>query len=161
MNKYLLYKEQDGIVMQIVQCPENEISMYGNKYMICPEVFEFDNSKIQRVIDGVVISTDRTDASYLLSTVNNKYSIAARTIISGVPNDEVSTFPIQKEEAKAWFKDNSESTPFIDGMLISRTDVTKAQLVDKILAKAEAYAYAAGIATGDRQTKEKQILEGK
>lgn len=160
MNKYLLYKEEDGSIVQMVQCPENEIVTYGNKYMICPEGFEFDSSKVQTVANGEIVSTQRADASYLLSTVNNEYSIAAQTIISGVPNDEVSTFPIQKEEAKAWFKDNSESTPFIDGMLTKRTDVTKAQLVDKILAKAEAYAYAAGIATGDRQIKEKQILEG-
>ena len=158
MNKYLLYKEEDGSIVQIVQCPENEIVMYGNKYMICPEGFEFDSSKVQTVVNGEIVSTNRVDPLYLLSTVNNEYSITAQTIISGVPDDEVSTFPIQKEEAKAWFKDNTESTPFIDGMLINRTDVTKAQLVDKILAKAEAYAYAAGIATGVRQKLEKEIL---
>lgn len=158
MNKYLLYKEEDGSIVQIVQCPENEISMYGNKYMICPEGFEFDSSKVQTVMNGEIVSTERVDALYLLSTVNTEYSTNAKSVISGIPDDEVLTFSIQKEEAKAWFKDNSEPTPFIDGMLTKRTDVTKAQLVDKILEKAYNYAYLAGTLTGERQAKEKQIL---
>ena len=65
MNKYLLYSETDGIIMQIVQCPENEISMYGNQYIICPDDFKFDSSKVQTVVNGVVVSEDRTDEQYL------------------------------------------------------------------------------------------------
>lgn len=65
MNKYLLYSETDGIIMQIVQCPKNEISMYGNQYIICPDDFKFDSSKVQTVVNGVVVSEDRTDEQYL------------------------------------------------------------------------------------------------
>lgn len=65
MNKYLLYNSTDCGIVQIVQCPENEISMYGNQYIICPDDFEFDTSKVQKVVNGVVVSEDRTDEQYL------------------------------------------------------------------------------------------------
>lgn len=65
MNKYLLYNDTNGTITQLISCPENEISMYGNQYIICPDDFEFDTSKVQKVVNGVVVSEDRTDEQYL------------------------------------------------------------------------------------------------
>lgn len=97
-------------------------------------------------------------SSYRILDINSEYSANTKSVTNGIPDDEVLTFPIQKEEAKAWLKDNNEPTPFIDGMLTKRTDVTKVQLVNKIIEKAYSYAYLAGAITGERQAKEKQIL---
>ena len=65
MNKYLLYNDTNGTITQLISCSENEISMYGNQYIICPDDFEFDTSKVQKVVNGVVVSEDRTDEQYL------------------------------------------------------------------------------------------------
>ena len=107
-----------------------------------------------------VIKIERTDSEYLLSKINEEYTNFASQLLTGIPDDEVLTFPIQQEEAKAWFKDNSEPTPFIDGMLTKRTNITKEQLVAKIIDKANTYAYNAGVLTGERQKQEKLILDG-
>ena len=45
---------------------------------------------------------------------------------------ETSTWTIQKQEAEAWLKDHSASTPFIDGMLTQLEGVEKEDLCQKI-----------------------------
>lgn len=161
IKNYILYKENNGDFVQFVRCDELEIEMYPYVHIEYKEdFFEFDSSYTYKVVNGLIENIERTDMTYLLSQINTDYSANAKSVINGIPSDEVLTFPIQKEEAKAWFKDNNEPTPFIDGMLTKRTDVTKAQLVDKILEKANSYAYLAGTLTGERQKQEKLILNG-
>lgn len=158
MKKYIIYDEDnDNQIMQTVQCPENEIAMYGFKNIECPDGFEFDTSKIQRVINGEVVGEYIQDETTTLNIINNTYNEAISSLVSDVPDKEVATFPTQEREARAWIKDNSEYTPLIDGILIGRTDVTKAELVDKIILKANALALSVGKLTGERQMIEKEV----
>ena len=159
IKNYILYDANNNNIIQFVKCHENEIEDYQHNYIETEiENFIWENGFIYKIINNQIVKEERTDSLYLLNKINNEYSTNAKLVISGIPDDEALTFPIQKEEAKAWFKDNDEPTPFIDGILTKRTDVTKAQLVDKILEKANNYAYFAGTLTGERQAKEKQIL---
>jgi len=53
---------------------------------------------------------------------------------------ESASFYTQEQEARAWNKDNTTSTPFLDNLLLAR-DIkgTKQELVNKIIKNADAY----------------------
>lgn len=159
MKSYLLYDENSYNIIQMVQCTDNEITMYCNKYIVCPDDFQFDSSKIQRVINGEVRSEYIQDEVTTLNTINSTYNQEIIRLVANIPEKEVATFPTQEREARAWIKDNTEYTPLIDGILINRTDVTKLDLVNKIIAKANTLNTAIGTITGERQALEKLILE--
>ena len=88
--------------------------------------------------------------------VNDGYDAAVATLVSSYPKREVDTFTKQEREAVAWLADNTAPTPFVDGMLVTR-NIEKAELMNRIIAKADAFADATGQLTGKRQTLEKQI----
>ena len=68
----------------------------------------------------------------------------------GYPDDERLTFDKQEAEARAWLADSSASTPFVDALAAGR-QMEKAELVSRIIAKADAFALASGSLTGQRQ----------
>mgnify|MGYP001157020053 CR=1 FL=1 len=69
---------------------------------------------------------------------------------------ETLTFDKQEREARQWQTDNSVTTPYIDAMLAERP-LEKAELVGRILAKADAFTMASGMATGKRQRLEDEL----
>lgn len=72
--------------------------------------------------------------------------------------DEVSSFTKQENEARAWLANNTVNTPFIDGLLVARDlGETKAELVDKIILNADAYATAYSRILGKFQKISKKI----
>lgn len=71
---------------------------------------------------------------------------------------ELSSFTKQENEARAWLANNTVNTPFIDGLLIARyLGETKAELVDKIILNADAYATAYSQTLGKFQKISKKI----
>ena len=71
---------------------------------------------------------------------------------------EPGSFETQEKEAKAWNSDNSVKTPFIDTLLTIRNlGETKQELVNKILAKADAYRTTFAKMLGKYQSLIKQI----
>lgn len=71
---------------------------------------------------------------------------------------ELSSFTKQENEARAWLANNTVNTPFIDGLLIARDlGETKAELVDKIILNADAYATAYSQTLGKFQKISKKI----
>lgn len=93
----------------------------------------------------------------LLNNANIEYTIAIDSLTSAIPDKEIMTWSVQKEEAKAWKLDNSAETPFIDGLLSTRTKYSKAELIEKILEKSSAYAAIVGALTGARQNQEDSL----
>ena len=85
-----------------------------------------------------------------LSEINTAYQQAIATLTPTYPDDERLTFDKQEQEARAWLADNSTSTPFIDALAAGR-QMDKAELVSRIIAKADAFAIASGLLTGQRQ----------
>ena len=82
--------------------------------------------------------------------INAAYQGAINTITAGYPEDEVMSWPKQEAEARAWLLDADAATPWIDGAVAGRS-MTKAELVDKIIAKAALFARLHGELTGKRQ----------
>lgn len=85
-----------------------------------------------------------------LNEINALYQQAIATLTPTYPDDERLTFDKQEQEARAWLADNSTSTPFIDALVTGR-QMDKAELVSRIIAKADAFAIASGLLTGQRQ----------
>lgn len=85
-----------------------------------------------------------------LNEINSAYEQAIATLTPTYPDDERLTFDKQEQEARAWLADNSTPTPFVDALAVGR-QMDKAELVSRIIAKADAFALASGSLTGQRQ----------
>lgn len=85
-----------------------------------------------------------------LNEINALYQQAIATLTPTYPDDERLTFDKQEQEARAWLADNSTSTPFVDALASGR-QMDKSELIGRIIAKADAFAIASGLLTGQRQ----------
>ena len=91
-----------------------------------------------------------------LAEVNAAYAAAIAALTPTYPDDERLTFDKQEAEARAWLADNSAPTPFVDALAAGR-HMDKAELVARIIAKADAFALASGSLTGQRQRYEDML----
>lgn len=91
-----------------------------------------------------------------LNEINAAYQQAIADLTPTYPDDERLTFDKQEQEARSWLADDSTSTPFIDALAAGR-QMDKAELVGRIIAKADAFAYASGLLTGQRQRYEDML----
>lgn len=85
-----------------------------------------------------------------LAEINSSYDTATSALVSTYPSTELLTFDKQEAEARAWDADNSADTPLVDALALGR-GMDKAELVRRIIAKADAFALATGYLTGQRQ----------
>lgn len=131
----------------------------NNKYLINNgyRLLELDNPYNE---DGSFVElTDEHLKTFALEIANSLYESSVASLTASVPDSEILTWTKQEQEARGWLVDSSVSTPLIDGILSVRTKYTKAELVEKIISKADAYAAAIGALTGARQAEEDK-LEG-
>lgn len=91
-----------------------------------------------------------------LAEINNAYQQAIATLTPTYPDDERLTFDKQEQEARSWLADNSTPTPFVDALAAGR-QMEKAELVSRIIGKADAFALASGSLTGQRQRYEDML----
>jgi hypothetical protein len=78
---------------------------------------------------------------------------------TALPHEMVS-WRKQEEESRAWNDDNSVATPMIDILLVERDrGETKQELVDKIIANADAYTALYAQRLGEYQKALKQLSE--
>lgn len=85
-----------------------------------------------------------------LHEINAAYEAATSAIVETYPRTELLTFDKQEAEARAWTADNSAETPLVD-MLAAGRQMDKAELIHRIIVKADAFALATGYLTGQRQ----------
>lgn len=114
-----------------------------------------DSLLMQRVslMDGKVVKyvpTFEELKSAKLSEINATYNAATSSLVAAYPKSELLTFDKQEAEARAWTADNSAETPLVD-MLAEGRQIDKAELVRRIITKADAFALATGYMTGQRQ----------
>lgn len=91
-----------------------------------------------------------------IEEINAKYNVATSSLVSTYPSTELLTFEKQEKEARSWQADNTTSTPLIDALVLGR-GIDKAELVRRIINKAEAFATATGYLTGLRQRYEDML----
>lgn len=85
-----------------------------------------------------------------LYDINSTYDAATSSLVSTYPATELLTFDKQEQEARAWTENSTIETPLVD-MLAAGRQIQKAELVRRIIAKADAFALATGYLTGQRQ----------
>ena len=86
------------------------------------------------------------------------FDVFVKRNIYNAPDHEVASWRKQEEQARAWNADNAVSTPTIDALLEARSlGETKQELVDKIIANANAYEAVYAPLLGKYQSLEKQI----
>ena len=110
--------------------------------------------------DGAMLDRPEKPFSQLkiekLNEINAAYQQAIATLTPTYPDDERLTFDKQEQEARAWLADNTSPTPFIDALSAGR-QMDKTELVSRIIAKADAFAIASGLLTGQRQRYEDML----
>tara|TARA_R100001039_G_scaffold39097_1_gene43807 strand:- start:1259 stop:1750 length:492 start_codon:yes stop_codon:yes gene_type:complete len=88
--------------------------------------------------------------------INAAYSSELDAILSDYPEAETKTWDKQESEARAYQDDSTASTPLIDAIATARS-MDKAELVQRVIAKADAWIALSGAATGKRQALEDAI----
>ncbi|NVF16217.1 hypothetical protein [Vreelandella maris] len=91
-----------------------------------------------------------------LQRINDGYTAELNAILRGYPDPETKTWDKQESEARAYQSDSSAATPLIDAIANARS-MDKAELVHRVIAKADAWISLSGAATGKRQALEDAI----
>lgn len=95
-----------------------------------------------------------------LQRINESYSEKLAHILADYPDAETKTWDKQESEARAYHADSSAPTPLIDAIAAAR-NLDKAELVQRVIAKADAWIALSGAATGKRQALEDAIADAK
>lgn len=103
--------------------------------------------------DAAQLASAKADAQ---RRVDDEYEAELNAILSDYPNAETKTWDKQESEARAYQADSSAPTPLIDAIATAR-DMDKAELVQRVIAKADAWIALSGAATGKRQALEDAI----
>ncbi|MCO7217605.1 hypothetical protein [Halomonas sp. OfavH-34-E] len=88
--------------------------------------------------------------------INSAYEAELASIRSEYPESEQMTWDKQEREARAFLADSGTATPLLDAMATGR-GMEKTELATRIIAKADAWMQASGLATGKRQALEDQV----
>ena len=91
-----------------------------------------------------------------LSEINAAADRAIATLTATYPDREISTFDKQESEARAYAADPTASTPLLSALAQAR-GLELAELVRRVLIKADAFAVASGSIIGQRQALEDQL----
>lgn len=95
-------------------------------------------------------------ASSAMSRINGAYQAEMNEILRAYPEAETLTWDKQEQEARKWSADNTAATPLLDAIAQGR-GMDKTELVSRVIAKADAWIAASGLATGKRQALEDEI----
>ena len=82
-----------------------------------------------------------------LSEINAAADRAIATLTATYPDREISTFDKQESEARAYAADPTASTPLLSALAEAR-GISLPDLVERVLAKADAFAVASGSIIG-------------
>mgnify|MGYP000420642600 CR=1 FL=1 len=91
-----------------------------------------------------------------LSEINAAADRAIGTLTATYPDREISTFDKQESEARAYAADPTASTPLLSALAQAR-GIPLPDLVERVLAKADAFAVASGSIIGQRQALEDRL----
>ncbi|MNV09080.1 hypothetical protein D3C71_995660 [compost metagenome] len=88
--------------------------------------------------------------------VNHAFESAMMSVRINYTESEIMSWSKQEAEARGWLADDTYPTPILDLIAVAR-GMDKTILLNKVVLKADQYAYATGVAIGRRQQLEDQI----
>ena len=141
--------------MEISETMENVSVDYEKDVKPYVELWKAEKERVDSIINRPP-TIEELKASKL-AEINSEYEVATSALVSTYPDTELLTFEKQEAEARAWKADNSASTPFLDSLARAR-GIDKAELVERVIIKAEAFQTAVATLTGLRQKYEDQLV---
>ena len=100
-------------------------------------------------------SLDEVKAAKLLE-INTECQRVLESLTPTYPERELTTFDKQESEARAYLADATASTPLLSALAAAR-GIELADLVQRVIAKADAFAVASGSIIGQRQALEDRL----
>jgi hypothetical protein len=91
-----------------------------------------------------------------IADINANFELAIGAIKNGYPSDEIASWSKQEEEARAYVTNGAASTPLLDALATAR-GITKVDLVNRIIIKADLFAAVSGRLIGKRQALEDRL----
>lgn len=149
---YFLIDDEEGISEYV----ESHEEGYWNKDMTPEqdqEVRDFYNSWVPP--EPAPPTLEEAKAEKVMD-INMAYESELSSILDKYPDVETKTWDKQESEARAWLADNSADTPLLDALAQGR-QMDMAELVSRVIAKADAWVALSGAATGKRQRLEDEI----
>ncbi len=127
------------------------------------------NSAIADIVGDKTEMTDEAVNAYInpqktiaeliadaLREINNEFNKRMLEVKAGVPTDEIYSWDKQEAEARAYLADVEAATPLVNSLATAR-GIDKAELVSKIIGKADLFAGISGGLIGTRQGLEDQL----
>lgn len=132
------------------------------KWANCPVGYTTQVPKEFDYWDGSLWITDKvlrnkTLKARKMAEINHDLEMALAQLRVEYPESEIMSWTKQEGEARRWLLNNSTQTPLID-RIVEMRGVNKVELINKIILKADQYAYAVGMAIGRRQYLEDRVL---
>ena len=133
----------------------NEITRQGHSLMSINGGWVSSNDvAVQAIIDSFdELVPTRAEAKARIVEQSQEYM---QQVESEYPSFERATWPTQKEEIEAWGLDNTSLTPLLDNIAIAR-EMDRVTLLNRTLAKVQAYNTQAAYLAGKRQKLEDEI----
>lgn len=132
--------------------------------------YELDGSQDDLIGDKVQLSASELEVhlnppktlnetkATKLSIIKTDYETSVKAMTGNTDPAEMASWTKQEQEARAWVADNAVITPIIDNLIIGRAmGESKADLVAKIITKADAYTVAYAQVLGAYHAKQKAI----
>lgn len=88
-----------------------------------------------------------------LHELNSSFEAENAAIKAGYPDSEVLSWPKQEQEARACAANANAATPLLDALATAR-GISKAELVSRVIAKADLFTQFSGAIIGKRQALE-------
>lgn len=169
MSKYYVYTDSNNAVVGVAEKPVLSFSFPTTMHVFTgtippsPHDYDFVNGQF-------VANTSRQISSvrsHKIAEITSAFEQAMGALVAGYPEREISSWPQQEKEARAWVDylastaagttaPTPPATPMLDALATAR-GVTKDVIAQKIVQKADQYAAAAGALIGKRQALEDQI----
>jgi hypothetical protein len=96
------------------------------------------------------------DAAARIIAINSASELAIAAITAGYPESEIKSWDKQEAEARAYTADPASPSPLLTALAAARGLMVD-ELAARVIAKADAFAAAAGAIIGKRQALEEQI----
>ena len=91
-----------------------------------------------------------------LAEINAACERVMAAVTAGYPQSELLTFDKQEQEARAYTADAGASVPLLSALAASR-GLALAELVRRVIVKADAFAAVSGVVVGQRQALEDRL----
>ena len=116
--------------------------------------FSDNDIEVQKIIDS--FDSVRYLQAEAKARIVEQSQAYMQQIESEYPSFERATWPTQKAEIEAWGVDNTSLTPLLDNIAIAR-EMDRVTLLNRTLAKVQAYNIQAAYLAGTRQKLEDEI----